>query len=222
MSNVRRHGNAYFMKTFEHPDEESTVHRAHPWTVAISDPNHRYYDLKTEPGLIRSSLEDFIPWSHLAAIETFYAFLEWLNGADSLLESNDCGTRGPRPNRNENFPKALECTARLMILYRTLPNNTLSGGVKWLADATRHYLLAIDPMFEWGVVGTTLKPTTYVTLPGTEVEQAGYQLMLTFWAWGDTEDEVMANLGRTFTNAQVALKEVCREVSESTAGRNDA
>jgi hypothetical protein len=205
------------MKTFEHQDEEPSIPRSHPWTIALSDPSHRYYDFKKRPELIRSSLEDFTPWSGLPVIDGFYDLLEWLNGPDSLLESNDCGTRGPTENRNPGFAKALEWTVRLMILYRHLPNNTLKEAAHWLADATRHYLKATDPAFEWGVVGTTLKSTNFVTLPVPEQEQAGTQVMLTFWAWGDTDVELQANLRRVFRNTHTALIDVCREISKSTA-----
>lgn len=203
------------MKTFEHHEEESAVIRTHPWTVALSNQDHRYYDFKTEPGLIRTSLEDFIPFSNWPAIANFYELLEWINAPDSILESNDCGMHGPRKNGSRNFSKALECTARLMVLYRYLPNNTIAGAVKWLADALRHYLVPIDTSFEWGVVGTTLRPTQYVTLPVPEDQQIGSLVMLTFWAWGDTEDEVMENFGRTVSNTRMALEGVSNEILET-------
>ena len=109
-----------------------------------------------------------------------------------------------------------------MILYRHLPLNTHDGAVEWLAGATRHYLTAIDPLFEWGVVGTTLKSAVFIPLPGSADDQAGSQLLLTFWAWGDTEEEVAENLNRTFRNTHAALKTVCREIAESTAESSDA
>jgi hypothetical protein len=43
----------------------------------------------------------------------------------------------------------------------------------------------------------------------------GFQLMLSFWSWGDTEAEVMGNLDRTVQNIWEALRAVVREAKES-------
>jgi hypothetical protein len=37
-------------------------------------------------------------------------------------------------------------------------------------------------------------------------EQLGWQLMISFWAWGDTVADNMMNLRRLFTNLTVALR----------------
>lgn len=203
------------MKTLEYRVNEPAVIRTHPWTEALSNRDHRYYDFKTEPGLIRTSLEDFIPFSNWPAIANFYDLLEWINAPDSILESNDCGMQGPGKNKSLNFSKTLECTARLMILYRHLPYNTNAGTVKWLADALRHYLQSIDSAFEWGVVSTTQLPTQYVTLPVPADQQIGSLVMLKFWAWGDSENEVMENFGRTVSNTRIALEGVTSEIIET-------
>jgi hypothetical protein len=39
-----------------------------------------------------------------------------------------------------------------------------------------------------------------VTLLLPDDEQLGYQLILSFWAWGSLEAELMANLGRVVRN----------------------
>jgi hypothetical protein len=62
-----------------------------------------------------------------------------------------------------------------------------------------------DAAFEWGIVGTTIMRTRYVGLPGGTAGPLGYQLMLSFWAWGDTEGETMANLDRVLGNLSEAL-----------------
>jgi hypothetical protein len=41
-------------------------------------------------------LEDFKPWARYSAIPRFYELLAWLNGDDSIFESNDCGLRPPK------------------------------------------------------------------------------------------------------------------------------
>ena len=56
-----------------------------------------------------------------------------------------------------------------------------------------------------GIVGTTIMRTRYVGLPGGTAGPLGYQLMLSFWAWGDTEGETMANLDRVLGHLSEAL-----------------
>ena len=60
---------------------------------------------KAHPDQIPLVLPDFKPWSHYPAIQTFYALLTWLNGPDSIFESNDCGLRAPR--RDNDTPEII-------------------------------------------------------------------------------------------------------------------
>jgi hypothetical protein len=64
------------MRVYEHSDADSLKPRSHPWIDAESNPAYRYYDFKTQPALIRSSLEDLQQWEAYPAIETFYRLLE--------------------------------------------------------------------------------------------------------------------------------------------------
>jgi hypothetical protein len=91
------------MKVYEHNDPDSFILRSHPWIDGESDPAHRYYDFRTSPELIRSSLEDLQAWSTYPATETFYRLLEWLNGAESVFESNDCAFSGASANTSAQF-----------------------------------------------------------------------------------------------------------------------
>jgi len=200
-------------------DPEADKSRSHPWTVATSNPTHRYYDLKADPGKIRTSLEDFVELSDWPAIQQFYSLLEWLNGSDSILESSDCKFESPRKNKSLQFNRSLECGGRLMILYRPLHLNTDKANLEDLEDAIHDHLKQIDPGFEWGAVGTTIMRATYVILPVPPKDQAGFQLKLHFWAWGDSEEETMSNLERLFKNLQTALQEVSSEIIETNAGR---
>ena len=202
------------MKTYRHSDPQGDIPRSHPWNIAAHDPTHKYYDFKAQPELIRFSLEDFVPWKHYAAIERFYGLLEWINGPDSQLESNDCAFRDPSPNTNPNFSKTLQCSDRLMILYRDLKLNTEPEYIQWLTDASHHYLNQSDPDFVLGCVGTTIMQAHFTSLPPTE-KQSGHQLQLLFWAWGDGEVETMGNLDRLFKNLTLALRGVSDEIRDS-------
>jgi hypothetical protein len=207
------------MKTYEYSGPDFDIVRAHPWTVANANSSNRYWDLKKNPALIRSSLEDFRPWSAWPGIDTFYRLLEWLNGADSILESNDCAFEGPRTNSTSQFRKGLEATGRLMILWRQLPLNLSRANTERLKEAIHHYLTQIDLELVYGAVGITVCQVKFVTLPLPEAQQLGVQLMLSFWAWGDTDEEVMGNLDRTFQNIWEALRAVEGEVKASTSSQ---
>jgi hypothetical protein len=202
------------MKIYEHDDPNSTEPRSHPWNVAELDPTQKYYNFRENPELIRTSLEDFGPWDGYTATEVFYRLLEWLNGPDSALESNDCAFRAPTTNINPQSTKRLECSGRLMILYRDLRVNTFPEFIRWLARASRHYLEGVDPNFKFGVVGTTIMQANFITLPPPET-QSGQELQLSFWAWGDSEIEAMTNLERIFQNMDIALRGVSDEIRQS-------
>jgi len=189
------------MMTCEYDGPAFTEARSHPWTDAVSNADYRYYDFKTQPSLIRTALEDFVPWSHYAATEDFYGLLEWLNAPEGVLESNDCAFEGPAESDD-----GYACSGRLMVLYRRLETNVAEGAVTELKNRLHHALAALEPEFEQGVVGTTLVPVRFVALP--EHAQLGQQLMLSFWAFGDSEAGVMANLRRVVQHLAQALREV--------------
>jgi len=194
------------MKTCEYDGAPFTEPRSHPWTDTAANADFRYVDLKADPSLIRTSLEDFVRWDHYAAVEDLYELLGWLNGASSTLESNDCAFTGPHPNEVPAFAKRIQCSGRVMVLYRDLEQNLSRQEIESLKNALHRRLGAIEPEFRWGMIGTTILPVRYVTLPLPDDEQLGHQLMISFWAWGDSEAELMANLGRVVKNLSRGLR----------------
>jgi len=196
------------MKTCEYAGTPFSTPRSHPWSDTLGAEGSRYFDLTASPEHIRTSLEDFKPWSRYPAIEAFYTLLERLNHEDSELESNDCAFEGPRPNENRNVAKALECSGRVMVLFRALARNTEEGAIAWLKNQLHLALGALDPNFRSGMVGTTIVPVRYLSLPEENGQQLGAELMISFWAWGNSEDENMQNLGRLLKNLSQALRKV--------------
>jgi hypothetical protein len=184
----------------------SLVRRSHPWTDAEGDPDCRYYDLTAEPTHIRTSLEDLLGWQHYPAVEAFYALLERLNHPKSSLESNDCAFKGPGENEEPSVRKAMQCSGRLMVLFRSLVRNTDPTRIDALKNQLHLDLAAADPSFQWGIIGTTVVPVRYLALPESREQQLGSQLMISFWAWGDSEADTMLNLGRVFKNLSQALR----------------
>jgi hypothetical protein len=210
------------MKTCEYAGPVFAEPRSHPWVDTAGSPECRYYDLTSAPEHIRSSLEDFRPWSHYGAIEEFYLLLTALNHPKSILETNDCVFTGPETNENPGFLKSLQCTGRVMVLFRKLKRNTVKGEIEWLTNQLHLHLASLDPDFPWGVVGTTIVPVRYLALAksngrrkakrrgsagtATRGRQFGSQLMISFWAWGNSEAETMLNLGRLMKNLSQALR----------------
>jgi hypothetical protein len=196
------------MKTCEYAGGVFPELRSHPWLESATDVAARYYDFTTSPQLIRSALEDFVPWARYGAIETFYAMLQRLNHARSAFETNDCEFTGPHDNDQPEILKAFGCSGRVMLLFRALEQNTVEESVVSLKHALHSNLAELDEAFVWGLVGTTLVPTRYLALPESNGQQLGKQLMISFWAWGDSEADTMLNLGRLFTNLSRALRNV--------------
>jgi len=203
----RRRG-ALRLKTCEYAGEPFTAPRSHPWVGAASDQRSRYYDLTASPERIRSSLEDFVPWARYAAVDVFYLMLERLNQTSSSLESNDCAFNGPHPSVNTASQKTLECSGRVMVLFRDLARNTVAGQIEALKNELHLALAKLDPNFRSGMVGTTLVPVRYLALPEANNEQLGTQLMISFWAWGNSEEENMQNLSRLLRNLAQALRKL--------------
>jgi hypothetical protein len=193
------------MKTCEYAGA-ALERRSHPWTDAAGDPDCRYYDLTAEPAHIRASLEDLRRWQRYPAVEAFYALLERLNHPKSSLESNDCAFEGPGENQDRSVQKALQCSGRLMVLFRSLVRNTDPTRVDALKNQLHVDLAESDPAFQWGVIGTTVVPVRYLALPESRDQQLGSQLMISFWAWGDSEADTMLNLGRLFKSLSQALR----------------
>ena len=132
---------------------------------------------------------------------------------ESVFESNDCAFSGATANTQDS--KRLQCSGRLMMLYRELALNTSPEQMHWLTNAAAHALRRTDPAFEGGAIGATIMPVRFTTLPGPPERQRGQQLMLSFWAWGKQEPEVMTNLDRTFHNVTVALRGLSDEIRHS-------
>jgi len=194
------------MRTYEYAGEPFSEPRSHPWLDTVGSPDCRYYDLTASPAHIRESLEDLSPWNRYPAIEAFYSLLERLNHVGSTLESNDCAFSGPGKNEDSTVNKPLQCSGRLMVLFRALERNTEPTEVARLEQELHGNLAQADPTFRFGVIGTTIVPVRYLALPESGSQQLGSQLMISFWAWGDSESDTMMNLGRLFKNLSRALR----------------
>jgi hypothetical protein len=202
--------------------------RLHPYT-ATGVEQAGYVDFKTQPERIPEVLEDFRPYADREGIQAFYELLGRINGADSQLESCDSAFRPPAPQKDANSHRALSAYGRLYILFRNLTFNCSANHVKWLTQELMRELTNTDP--DWppseGVVGFTLIKILQLALSAGEWlsesefsaadDDPGYgqHLMLSFWAYGETEYEVYVNLGRLFRNIGVACEAVSKEITKS-------
>lgn len=189
--------------------------RAHPYDPS---PRATYYDFKKCPELIPEVLRDFKRWATFSAVREFYDLLRWLNGPESVLESNDCAFIGPRKNtKNADWQKRLECNGRLMFFYRDLRMNTDVDKLEFLVSTVTSALEQAEADLDLAAVGVSLFAVQYLAL-GESKESLGGEVCLTFWAWGDSRREVMHNMDRTVQAIRSALERTSSSVSSLGGG----
>jgi hypothetical protein len=190
-------------------DTQKPPGRQHPWTFVVTKPEERYVDFKAHPDQIALVLSDFKPWSNYSAIQTFYSLLAWLNGPDSVLESNDCGLRPPRkdagaPNliRNAFDADPIVMHSRLTVIFRDLTRNVSVSAVNRLKTSIHNCLRdnaenipAVVTVGEWAHFFTT-------------INKEGQAVTLLSWSWGKDEAMAMVHLNTTFRAIHVCLRSI--------------
>ena len=65
--------------------------------------------------------------------------------------SNDCSFVPPGENRTAQVRAAVECSGRVMLLFRDLPQNTRKTRVAWLRTAFHYQLAQLESLAsaEW-------------------------------------------------------------------------
>jgi hypothetical protein len=166
-------------------------------------------DFKQQPELIRSALEDLLPFQQWKFVEQFYRLIEWVNGASSLLESNDCVFNAVEDNSDQQYPYAKKCSARLMILFRDIPENCQDKSLDWLMNNIQSMASSMKSGFKGGAIGLSKSPTCYLAL-GDKPDSGGmgYQITLNFFAYGEDEQACYANLNDVLAITQKALLRV--------------
>jgi hypothetical protein len=145
--------------------------------------------------------------------QTFYDMLRWLNGPDSELETDDCAFGGIRRSSKSELADMKQADGRLMLFYRQLPFNC-DQSAEWLMDCFDFHLRRLNTEIDLGVVGLS-KAETYFK----SILQTGRSLILNFWAWGNTHDEVMDNLNLVFATMFESARCVSHEIAaESKPG----
>lgn len=188
-----------------------------------------FVDFIQQPELIETCLEDFRPFAGTQAVETFYEFLRWINGPTSHLATCDCGLFPPAPHSDRNSEHALRITGRVFILFRDLRGNSSLSASDWLCVRMMNEMTDVDSNFSdaKGVVGFTKQLALQTGISnGTWRENGkfessgandpgfGHHLMLTFFAYGQTEEETFESLNRVFKNIRVTAEKISALIGE--------
>jgi hypothetical protein len=189
--------------------------RTHPWKYAEHNPSWRYVNFRREPDKIESALEDFRPWAQFPATRRFYELIRWLNGADSLFETNDCAFQ-IRDNCDANQPYKLQADGRLMLFSADLRLSCDPGFAEWLISRLGCYLEQAEPRVHAAAVGLS-KASCFFKSASAE----GEEVVLYFWAWGDTDDSTMKNLERVFERIHMAAANANEDVRASLNPNGD-
>jgi hypothetical protein len=192
-------------------DNPSAAPRPHPYEGSEHDPRASYYNFREHPELIPSALETFVPWQGYKAVQDFYRFLAWVNGSDSILESNDSGITQIQPSYR--MRGELSQFGRVMLLQRSLINNLSVHKNGFLLQRFLHHLSNLEPQFSMGECEVTLAWMYVKALPGpdrTDVQEEaehylrgvrprpgdklGEQVQINWRAFGSYQESVMKNL----------------------------
>lgn len=201
------------MDAFTAKQTDNTELRSHPWTSMITDESSIYMDFKKNPKLIRTSLEDFLPFKKWPFVDTFYSLIEWLNGSASLLESNDCTFNAMEENTDEPYPYAIKCSARVMILFRDIEENCQQRSIDWLMQNILQSVVSTKLGFRAGAICLSQSVTYYLALGDRpDTGGIGQQVVLTFFAYGKNERRCYENMQQVISHAHSCLMTVNKKI----------
>lgn len=188
--------------------------RSNPWGKTSYEERAGFYsDFINHPELITEVLEDFKPHEDKEAVLTFYAFLKWINGPDSALETNDCALReSVIANTDSLFKFTHKIDGRIEFFLREYQYNCNKKITTWLMRMSSLYLQVEGPDFFNALIDIQLAPTDFITLPAEQGN--GHRIRLTFNAYGNGEGEVWSTLNTTFNNIFESTKRLNRAISE--------
>lgn len=201
------------MDAFTANSNDSSLLRSHPWTAMEDDPSSLYVDFKKNPQLIRSILEDFIVHKKWPFVDRFYSLVEWVNSPKSLLESNDCTFNATQTNVDQQYPYAKKCSARLMILFRDIPENCQQRSIDWLMQNILQAVASGKLGFRAGAICLSQNEICYLALGDKpDTGGIGQQLVLTFFAYGKNDKRCYENMEQVIDHAHDVLNKVNKQI----------
>ncbi|MEM0983430.1 MAG: hypothetical protein AAGI17_05730 [Planctomycetota bacterium] len=201
---------------------ERNVPRSHPWTHAESDATEQYVDFRARPELIRTELEDFVPLGNDPAAERFFELIEWLNGDESVLETNDAAFADLTPNPDrDRVPFAMRASGRVHLFMRELRHNIGFAGAVSITNALGHHLGRTDDGWRDGRVGLARLPVHFAQIEDAE-NRLGWLHEIHLFSYGNSEREVLDAFARCTRNVRVACEALSRELAAAMAAAPDA
>ena len=193
--------------------------RSQPWgrTDGHEHRPGKYYNFRDNPELIETHLEDFIEHSDQCAIKDFYAFVKWINGPDSVLESTDCLLSGaPYP---EPAATMYRCThaikGRFEFFIRQLELNADKKTFMWVYEKLSVYLQIERSDFRKGSFRISPLITDYINTSGNKF--TGYRFCIYFQAYGKGVSDTWDSLSAMFECLEKATKRLNREMISGEA-----
>jgi hypothetical protein len=184
------------MHAFHDLQEEVGEPRLHPWDRSASDPNARFVNFRNHPELVRTSLEDFVPYAHQPAIDRFFELVEWMNSSESIWETTESKFWRVSTHTNRFFsPYRLTCSGRLVFFCRDhLWQCTRS---EWAFTNLLARLENRQPTPLNACVGVFTMPTLFLSLSddGGRTAPECKALGVRCYGFGNTEDEAFQGFG---------------------------
>lgn len=215
------------MVTYYDKQLEPAGSRLHPYTPAPHSPAG-CVDFKAHPELIETVLEDFRPFEGRPAIQTFYAFIRWINGPESHLETSDCGLKPPGPHNDRNSTRPLRISGRVFVLFRNLQANCDPNFSSQLLTSLNEQVgrSGVRLTENEAVIGFSFARAIHTAISnGTwkgedfafdqDDPGIGRHIILSFFVYGDDEESVFENLDRAFKGLWHACRAVNLQIEDA-------
>jgi len=184
------------MHVFHDPGEGKGEPRLHPWGVSAHDPDAKFVDFLKCPDLIRTSLEDFIPYAHQPAIERFFELIEWMRGSETIWETTESKFWPISTHTNRFFAQyPLTCSGRLVFFCRN--HSWQCRHATWLFENFLQRLVRRQPTSPNACVGAFMFPIQFLLLSGDGGQTAPEcrALGVRCYGFGRNEDEAFKGFG---------------------------
>lgn len=205
--------------------------RVQPWTVSNHRSPGKHYDFRKHPELIRTSLEEFTPYSSFEGVESFYSLIESLNDSNSPFETNDARlTNHMSVNTQRDLvDKAFVTLVEFCFFFRELRHNLAEDSPRWFVlwdshkiddnefdiqpnETCRKYIENLITIIErssgktWPqIIGVGTASLHYDEAPVLPSEKYGTQFVIRAWLWGNTQEEVFDGLKNVVSILHPAL-----------------
>lgn len=212
------------MDVFPEPGAAWSKHRMHPY-ISTRKGEAGFVDFRQQPERIPEVLEDYRLHAAQPAVQTFFEFLRWINGPDSVLETCDCALQGPekpKPSRLSKLPLVLH--GRVMLMHREPGANCIEGAPTAFIKHLYEQLQSVDAAAPLRDVSAGLALCSVLYRDRCQAEPAedgtltagpydpglGQHVMVTFRAHGHSRPEVWERLDMFFS----LLWAACRQTSD--------